>query len=430
MTRATERVLFTTFTRNLALDISQQLNGLCPREHRGRIEVVHLDQWVRELLTHLGVRGTVVYGDHEGREALWKRALSMAPVVERITPEFLRDEFEQVVLAQGVVDQAGYLAATRTGRGVALTRRERAQIWPVFEDYRAGLAREGWFEVADAMREARMRLAARPDWLPYRSVVVDEAQDLGEQALMLLRQVVPVGETGNDLFIVGDAHQRIYGHPVVLSKCGVQVRGRSRTLRINYRTTEEIRRWAVSLLVGQPVDDLDGGADDGRGYRSLMHGEAPVERRFASFDEDFEAIVAWLKELAGVATEGEAPEVVWKRACVVARSKWLVGRYVEAFEARGVKCFALDRQGDEARVPGVRVATMHRVKGLEFDWVWLAGVNEGVVPPQGVVRGVRDAQAQAEAWLKERSLVHVAATRARRELVVSCHGRPSVLLGE
>ncbi len=85
---------------------------------------------------------------------------------------------------------------------------------------------------------------------------------------------------------------------------------------------------------------------------------------------------------AGVATEGEAPEVVWKRACVVARSKWLVGRYVEAFEARGIKCFALERQGDEARVPGVRVATMHRVKGLEFDWVWLAGVNEGVVPPR------------------------------------------------
>ena len=118
----------------------------------------------------------------------------------------------------------------------------------------------------------------------FTSVVVDEAQDIVAQAWRLIRSIVPSGR--NDLFIVGDAHQRIYSrHRVVLGRCGIDIRGRARKLRLNYRTTEETRRWASRLLDRCSIDDLDGGADNNRGVRSVAHGPEPRLRLFQSRDE-------------------------------------------------------------------------------------------------------------------------------------------------
>ena len=111
--------------------------------------------------------------------------------------------------------------------------------------------------------------------LDYASVIVDEAQDMGAQSWRLLRAIVPEGP--DDLIVTGDGHQRIYGrNRVVLGRCGIDVRGRARKLRLNYRTTEQTRRWAARLLAGRAIDDLDGGADDGRDVRSLTEGPAPI----------------------------------------------------------------------------------------------------------------------------------------------------------
>ncbi|MCY4470161.1 MAG: AAA family ATPase [Thiotrichales bacterium] len=118
----------------------------------------------------------------------------------------------------------------------------------------------------------------------FTSVVVDEAQDMVAQAWRLIRSIVPSGR--NDLFIVGDAHQRIYSrHRVVLGRCGIDICGRARKLRLNYRTTEETRRWASRLLDRCSIDDLDGGADNNRGVRSVAHGPEPRLRLFQSRDE-------------------------------------------------------------------------------------------------------------------------------------------------
>jgi ATP-dependent exoDNAse (exonuclease V) beta subunit len=111
----------------------------------------------------------------------------------------------------------------------------------------------------------------------YRSVVVDEAQDMSTNAFALLRQVVP--EQPNDLFLVGDGHQRIYRKRVVLGHAGVNIQGRGRRLRINYRTTDEIRRFAVALLEGVSVDDLDASAPPGPRGRPRYRGRAAALRR-------------------------------------------------------------------------------------------------------------------------------------------------------
>jgi superfamily I DNA/RNA helicase len=253
--------------------------------------------------------------------------------------------------------------------------------------------------------------------LPYRAVVVDEAQDFHDEEWRLIRTLV--SEEPNDLFIVGDAHQRIYGRKVVLGKCGINVRGRSSRLRINYRTTEEIRNWALAILHGVEVDDLDGGIDDQVGYTSLLSGPKPSVLRFGSLEEEQEAIGRTIQDLL----KNHRPEDI----CVTVKTmKLLKKNYVSALERAGIPCTILDGdEGDDQ--PGVRLATMHRVKGLEFPCMILAGINKGVIPSER--RGSQgDPIAQQERDQRERSLLFVAATRARDSLTVTCSGEASPYL--
>src|SRR5690606_15724078 len=150
-------------------------------------------------------------------------------------------------------------------------------------------------DYADVIREARLLIEAGNVPLRYAAVVADEVQDFSEAALRLLRALVPEG--ANDLFLVGDAHQRIYGHRPSLSRCGIHVRGlRSRRLRLNYRTTQRIRDWAVAVLQGVTVDDLDEGTDDAlRGYHSLRQGDPPVIAPQPTEKDEAAFILTWLE---------------------------------------------------------------------------------------------------------------------------------------
>jgi len=141
------------------------------------------------------------------------------------------------------------------------------------------------------------------------------AQDMSAEAFKLIRQIVPLEAGGkNDLFIVGDTHQRIYAHRVVLGRCGIDIRGRSRKLRLNYRTTDEIRKWAVALLEDRDIDDLDGGKDDNKGYRSLLHGDFPELQIFPTFAAEVSFIA---KRIGQLKQEG----IPLSSICVVARTQ-------------------------------------------------------------------------------------------------------------
>ena len=152
------------------------------------------------------------------------------------------------------------MAAKRLGRGTRLNGQKRVQIWPVFNNLHSELRRRSPPGIQPAASFRLIRALAGPDH-------------------------------ADDLFIVGDSHQRIYGRPLVLSQCGIHVRGRSRKLRINYRTTEETRAWASAVLSGFSFDDLDGGTDSGKNYRSLLHGEAPLIRGCQDPVEEFNVLV-------------------------------------------------------------------------------------------------------------------------------------------
>ena len=417
-----ERILFTTFTRNLAADIENNLRAICTPEEMRRIEVVNLDRWVQRFLRGKRYRFRLTFD--RDRDA-WREALAKKPAELELSDRFYDDEWEQVIQANGVTTREEYLRVARTGRGVRLNRAARAEIWPVFEEYRAQLAERGVMEVADCYRLARALLErdrAGADSVPsspdgtFTSVVVDEAQDMVAQAWRLIRSIVP--NDRNDLFIVGDAHQRIYSrHRVVLGRYGIEIRGRARKLRLNYRTTEETRRWASRLLDRCSIDDLDGGADSNRGVHSIAHGPEPRLEFFDTRGEQAAWLVGYLKEAL---RQGES----LRGTCVVARTRTERNVIADALTGADLPVEILEADSPDASSSGVRLATMHRVKGLEFDCVVIASVNEHIVPLAAAVPD-DGGPGHTAAETVERALLYVAATRAKKELVLLSFGAPS-----
>jgi superfamily I DNA/RNA helicase len=414
-----DRILLTTFTKNLATDISDNLRKLCTDEKAwARIEVKHLDGWVSNFLRTQGYRPEIVF---DSDNDAWANAMTMAPSDTGLPEAFYRAEWEAVVQAQNITTLEQYLGAPRLGRGTRLSRDAKKRVWPVFQEYRALLNERGQKEYIDLVRDARQVIEARKLRLPYRAVIVDETQDMSAEALRLLRAMVAPGE--NDLFLVGDAHQRIYRHKVSLGKCGIDIRGRGKKLKINYRTTDEIRRFAVRLLEGRAIDDLDGGQDDQKGYMSLMHGEAPYVHTASSSGEE----INYLKEyIAGLRTEGASSESI----CVVARTKKLLELYAANLRACGFQVYEIKRDSSEQRDrAGIRLATMHRVKGLEFDHVIVVAANKGVVPHDAALASADDQITERNLETSERALLYVTLTRAKKSALITAYGELSPYLG-
>lgn len=386
------RVLFTTFTKNLAIDILENLRTLCPQSTLDRIEVVNLDAWVASFLRSRHYEHRIVYNRREEASDAWQRALATKDTSLDLDEAFYETEWEEVILAQGITSRDEYRAARRAGRGSILSRSRRDAIWPVFEEYRTQLASRKLKEIDDAYRDAAGLLAATPLANPWSAVIVDETQDFSSQALRLLRAIVPSGP--NDLFFVGDGHQRIYKkNRAAMSRCGIDIRGRSRKLYLNYRTTEQIRKAAVALLEGVEVDDLDEGHDEVRRYKSLSRGPEPVLQTLPSL----EALLPRAAELLADAVSGNAE--TGYTACVIAPSKAIRDQLNNYFQGRGVSTHTIEANERATQSSRLRFATMHRAKGLEFDQVL-------VVAQKSSLEGEDAAQ--------YRKLAYVALTRARK----------------
>ncbi len=414
-----EKVLFTTFTVNLAEDIKDNLRKIASPEIMKKIEVVNLDRWIGEFLKIQDYHYQIVYNDE--LKLLWKSAISQSVSDLPFDEDFYKEEWEKVILTQNVSNKIEYIKATRIGRGVRLSRKERIGVWEVFEEYMELMNDKGYRDVGSAMKDARSLLAQNPKVLPYKNIIVDEGQDLGSQAYMLLRQIVDEGP--NDIFIVGDSHQRIYKNNASLSKCGINIRGRSSILKINYRTTEETRNWAFSLLKGVQYDDLDGGVEDGKGYKSLFKGPEPEINNFSSVEEEGEFL---LEKINWLIKENYVEK---KNICIVARTQKLIEQYKDIFSNSEEELYEVKKRlADDRSQDKIRIATMHRVKGLEFEYIFMAGITEGIVPLEYAIKNEKDKTVIREFEKSEKSLLYVAATRAKKALIVSSHGKVSKYL--
>jgi superfamily I DNA/RNA helicase len=288
-------------------------------------------------------------------------------------------------------------------------------VWKVIEAFRAALAgRVLW---SDVHRLAREHLAK--EGAPYRAAVVDEAQDMSGEQLRLLRALVAPGP--DDLFLVGDAHQRIWRDAIPFSSCGIKIVGRSTKLALNYRTTEAIRRFAVKAVAALAVDDMDEGDDSKEGYVSLRAGTAPVMRGFTSEDEELAFVV---NEVRRHVEAGTPPQTI----CLLTRESRTRVAVARALEQACITVCRLDaKDADEG--DGVRLSSMHRAKGLEFMHVLLVGAGADLLPPKGLLDGL-DAEQRALVERQERALLYVAGTRSRESLTITWVGAPSPLLGE
>ncbi|CAM5796918.1 UvrD-helicase domain-containing protein [Rhizobacter fulvus] len=392
-----KKVLFTTFTKNLASDIEQNLRTLCGSATLAKLEVRNLDAWVHGFMRSRKLEHRIVY-DRKQDAALqaWQAAMAVRDTTLDLPDNFYELELEQVVLAQGITTRDQYRTARRTGRESVLSRAKRDAVWPVFEEYRGQLSSRKLKEVDDAYREvADLLLAEDKQAAEYSAIVIDETQDFGPQALRLLRAMIPSGS--NDLFFVGDGHQRIYSrHRAAMSKCGIDIRGRARKLYLNYRTTDEIRRQAVALLEGCEVDDLDDGHDETRRYKSLSHGPEPSVVAADGLEAAAVQVIAFIKDFRQGKGDSEAPSV-----CVIASSEKNREAFAKQVQGAGLSCVTITAQANYSDSRDVvHFATMHRAKGLEFDAVV-------VVAPESFFGAPEETGNQ-------RKLMYVALTRAKR----------------
>ncbi len=406
------RVLVTTFTRNLANDIAETLRGLCGSD-AARLDVMNIHAWALRYLSKKGKNYRVASSTQ--RDNLFRQAVNEKGQ-KAFSQSFFREEWERVAQDQDITDRSNYLMVGRNGRGTALSRRDRATVWGVFERYRTLLNLERLVEMDDLIREARLDLEAHPEKTPYSAVLADEIQDFRTADLKLLRALVPKGPS--DLFMVGDNYQRIYPRTTSLAACGIEVRGRSRHLKVNYRTTQQIRNWAVAALQGDRLLDLDEGAESLKGYHSLRPGTPPVLKHFDNEQQETACLVATLR---GWLDAGAPAEHI----CLTARTKDLLSdRYQPLLKEQGIASQTLDADGSAAIGKGVRLATMHRMKGLEFPRVIIAGVNADTLPLK-VSYNFPDQASREDFELGERCLLYVAATRARDQLVITGWGEES-----
>ena len=420
LARAGGQVLLTTFTSTLADTLQASVRLLA--EHDGsddaeevlsRIRVEHVDRLAHRVFREEHGPPNLLAAQRERQ--LWEKVLAALEL--DLSPAFLAEEWRQVVLARRVETASDYLSAKRDGRGRGLGITQRAQVWQAVSAFRELLETQDLWTYETVVEEAAQLLEARDTSL-FEHVVVDEAQDMHPGQWRLLRAAAAHGP--NDMFIAGDAHQRIYGPRVSLAEIGVNIRGRSSRLRINYRTTAQILGWSLGLMREQTVDDLDGGLDSMAGYRSEMRGSEPVLTGLTTGKSELEHLVRTVREWTEA---GVLPEEIG----VSARANRLVEQAAEELERAGIPAVPLAK--GRAAQDAVSVGTMHRMKGLEFRCLAVVGVSGDQLPaPRSVTPESEDTGAHARDLLRERSLLFVACTRAREQLSVSWHGRPSPFL--
>ncbi|MFJ4863721.1 UvrD-helicase domain-containing protein [Streptomyces sp. NPDC088748] len=443
-------VLLTTYNKNLAADLRSRLLELGGEELLARVDVSHVDQLALRTVREAEPGSTKQAIDDSQAVREW-RALLDELGEDAWDPEFLHDEWTQVILGQAVTTRTEYFRARRAGRGRSISRGERAEIWQLAERFAQRLDRLGrqtWDQVAERAarleigREQRILSIARQreeaggldnihlqdgsgGWLRYRyrHIVVDEAQDLRPAHWKMLRAMAP--READDLFLVGDTHQRIYKNQVTLGSLGINIRGRSSKLSLSYRTTRQILRSALDVLGETEYDDLDGSEETLAGYRSVLSGRQPIGHAFPDWAAEREGIAALIKDWDADPDQS----LPYEQIAICVPTNQMATEVAYTLAQHGIRGVEIRSDGPNGNA-GVHIGTMFRFKGLEYQRMIIAGVSDGLVPRESVSRlRTTDPVRYRHEMQRARSLLFVAATRARDSMDVFWHGTPSPFLG-
>ena len=405
-THAQSRVLLTTFSDTLASAIHTKLKRLIGSEPRlaERIDVLSLNT--------IGLR---LYKSHCGPITLVSRETvceqikmaSNASGGHKFSLQFLLTEWEQVVDAWQLDTWEAYRDVARLGRKTRLPETQRAFLWSIFDQVRVGLINKKLTTHA-GMFTTLASVLAKNKHQAFDFAVVDEAQDI---SVAHLRFFAALGANRPDaLFFAGDLGQRIFQQPFSWKSMGVDIRGRSRTLRINYRTSHQIRQQADRLLDPQTVD-VDGHTDNRDDTISVFNGPPPVIKTFTTENEEINEVGAWLAEQTKA---GVLPHEIG----VFVRSAAQMERAESAVKVSGMTFKILDEHV-ETSSGCVSISTMHLAKGLEFRAVVVMACDDEVIPLQERIESVSDMADLEDVYETERHLLYVACTRSRDHLLIS-----------
>jgi hypothetical protein len=411
------RVLLTTFSTPLANALRAKLRLLLTNEPRlaERIEVYAMDAIGRRLY-ELNIGKLKIATDAQIVELLSEASRSAGE--HKFSLRFLTTEWKQVVDSWQLDSWEEYRDINRLGRKTRLREEQRKLLWNIFEAIRADLRKQGLITTA-GMFNVLGRHYANGAPPPFEFTVVDEAQDIGIAQVRFLAGMA--GGRTNGLFFAGDLGQRIFQQPFSWKAAGADVRGRSTTLKINYRTSHQIRFQADRLLDPQ-IADVDGNVESRKGAVSLFNGPKPDIKTFASEQKETEGVAEWLRELT---QRGLQPEEI----ALFVRSAAQIARATKAAELAAIKYRVLDEHVEVA--PGfMPICTMHLAKGLEFRAVAVMACDDEVIPLQERIEAVADESDLEDVYSTERQLLYVACTRARDQLLVTSTEPASEFLGD
>ena len=400
------RVLLTTFSDTLANALRLRMRRLISNTPRigERVECVALND--------IGLR---LYSANYGKSKIAadtditkiiKAASSEVPG-HKFPVSFLVTEWKEVVDAWQLNSWEEYRDARRLGRKSRLPEKQRIIIWSIFEKVRTKLQDKKLLTYADIFTRLAAHFAKSKKW-PFDYAVVDEAQDI---SVSQLRFLAALG-TGrpNSLFFAGDLGQRIFQQPFSWKALGVDIRGRSRTLRINYRTSHQIRMQADRLL-GKEIMDVDGNKEERRGIVSVFNGPKPAIEVCGKQDKEIDAVAKWLSDRV---KEGIQPHEIG----VFVRSDAQLPRAKAVLEKAGIAYRILDDKVETVHGQA-SASTMHLAKGLEFRTVCVMACDDEIIPLQERIETADDDSDLEEVYNTERHLLYVACTRARDQLLVT-----------
>ncbi|CAJ6033470.1 superfamily I DNA/RNA helicase-like protein [Burkholderia pseudomallei] len=400
------RILLSTFSDTLANVLRSNLYRLAYNTPKlaERIDVAAMDAVGAKLYS--AEFGKPTFASREEISLLLKSAARDVDGLSGNT-SFLLSEWDDVVDTWQLESWDEYRDAKRLGRKTRLPEAQRALYWQAFAKVKEHLRQTGKITAAEMFRKLAEVMPKRKHPV-FDYIIVDEAQDIGVQQLRFLASIA--GDRSNALFFSGDLGQRIFQQPFSWKSLGVDVRGRARTLTINYRTSHQIRSQADRLL-GPEVSDVDGNLESRKGTISVFNGPEPVICSFDGPDLESQAVGQWLKESG---TGGVLPHEIG----VFVRSEEEFPRARAAIEASGLRARVLGK--DMATEEGfVSITTMQLAKGLEFRVVAVMACDEDIIPSQRRIDMASDDAELTEIYNTERHLLYVACTRARDLLHVS-----------
>lgn len=400
------RVLLTSFSRPLANALKAKLAILLTDDpgKLDRVSIASFEDAATELFQlATGRRPTLAPID--AQNAALERAMADLGYAE-LPLRFVTAEWRQIVDAWNLPDLDSYASVPRIGRRNRLGSKQREALWPVFEAARAALAARGFLTSSQLFAAVETTFNGKED-KPFTHVIVDEAQDLGVSELGMMGAI---SSGPNSLFFAGDIGQRIFQLPFSWLALGVDVRGRSSSLRINYRTSRQIRE-AADQLLPQKVRDVDGIEDDRTGAQSVFEGPAPNIEQCDGEADEVAKVAAYLR--ATIEEGISAAEVG-----VFVRSNDYLPRARDAIAAAGLEGRQLTERAEDFG-DCVSLGTMHLAKGLEFKAVVVMACDDEALPLQSRVDAATDEDELREVFDTERHLFYVACTRARDKLHVS-----------